>query len=69
MSQFTEAETQSHCARVLIHEASRRRRQHSFHATLLEWAANSRRRYIAAKAEEVRRAPLPQLDLFGDSGL
>lgn len=34
-------------ARVYLREASRRRGQRSFHATLLQWAANARRRYIS----------------------
>jgi hypothetical protein len=36
-------------ARVYLREASRRRADRSFHATLLQWAANARRRFIAAK--------------------
>lgn len=55
----------AHYVRVLVAEAGRRRRQHSFHATLLEWAANGRRRYAAAKAQEALRRPAAQLDLFG----
>ena len=33
-----------HCARVYLAEARRRRNQPAFHAVLLEWAANCRRR-------------------------
>lgn len=36
-----------HCARVYLAEARRRRRQ-SFGFVLLEWAANARRRAMAA---------------------
>ena len=31
-------------AHVYLAEAARRRQQHGFHATLLQWAANARRR-------------------------
>lgn len=37
-----------HCARVYLAEARRRRHTPSFHATLLRWAANMRRRAGAA---------------------
>ena len=33
-----------HCARVYIAEARRRRHDAAFHAVLLRWAANARRR-------------------------
>ncbi len=65
MRRYSDAETEIFAARVHIREASRRRRQSAFHATLLEWAANCRRRYVAAKAEEARRVRVAQLDLFG----
>jgi hypothetical protein len=42
-------------ARVYLNEAARRRHQHAFHAQLLRWAANCRRR--AQKGY--------QADLFG----
>jgi hypothetical protein len=35
-------------AQVLLREARARRHQRSFHATLLEWAANARRRAASA---------------------
>ncbi len=37
-------ETAMYCARVYLAEARRRRHTPSFHATLLRWAANARRR-------------------------
>ena len=45
-------------ARVLLREAMARRGSPDFHATLLEWAGNARRRAQAAKPEAV------QADLF-----
>lgn len=38
-----------HCARVYLTEARRRRQDPSFHATLLQWAANARRRAALAR--------------------
>lgn len=54
----TDREVNIHTARVLLNEARARRRSHSFHATLLEWAANARRRAAAVPRE------LKQADLF-----
>ena len=44
---MTERDGCLHCARVYIAEARRRRHTPSFHATLLRWAANMRRRASA----------------------
>jgi hypothetical protein len=38
-----------HCARVFLTEARRRRHDTAFHAILLQWAANARRRAAAAR--------------------
>jgi hypothetical protein len=54
----TDREADIHTARVLLNEARARRRSPSFHATLLEWAANARRRAAAVPRE------LKQADLF-----
>lgn len=45
-----------YAARVYLAEARRRRADTRFHAVLLSWAANARRRAIEAR---------PQLELFG----
>lgn len=61
MTKFTDREINIFTARVLLREAAlRREKQPGFSATLLQWAANARRR--AAEAKEP--AP-PQGDLFG----
>lgn len=48
-----------HTARVLLREAMARRSSPSFHATLLLWAGNARRRAMACIE------PVEQPDLFG----
>lgn len=42
-----------HIAKVHIAEAKRRRHQRGFHATLLKWAANARRRAHNARFENL----------------
>lgn len=54
----TDREVDIHTARVLLNEARSRRRSPSFHATLMEWAANARRRAAVTPRE------LKQADLF-----
>lgn len=59
MKQATnDREMEFHTARVLLNEARARRRSPGFHATLLEWAANARKRAAAVPRE------LKQADLF-----
>lgn len=55
---LTDREIDIYTARVLLNEARARRHLSSFHATLLEWAANARRRAAAVPRE------LKQADLF-----
>ena len=54
---MTERQSHIHVARVYLTESHRRGRD-PFAFTLLQWAANARRRAMAAPANE-------QLDLFG----
>jgi hypothetical protein len=63
MRQFSERESELHTAKVLVREARVRRLmgQTKFAGTLLQWAANARKR--AASAAE-RNKPA-QGDLFG----
>lgn len=48
----------AYMARVMLTEASRRRGQPDFHAVLLEWAANARKR------QQVEPKPPWQRELF-----
>ena len=60
---FDERASHIHTARVLIQEArNRRARSPAFADTLLQWAANARRRAMAC-----RPGPPAQADLFGDA--
>lgn len=59
----TDREVDIHTARVLLNEARARRRSPSFHARLLAWAANARRRAAAVPRE------LKQADLFMETML
>lgn len=49
---MSEREANLHCARVYLAESARRTRTHrGFAFTLLEWAANARRRAAAEPAQ------------------
>lgn len=47
--QVSERASHIHSARVYLAQARVRRQQHAFHAVLLQWAANARRRAAAAR--------------------
>lgn len=60
----TEREINLHCARVYLREATaRRERSPAFSATLLQWAANARRRAAEASDKPDPKRPA-QGELF-----
>lgn len=53
------ASEEIHMARVFIAQARSRRHQSAFHATLLQWAANARKRAMQAmKTEQSKQLAL-----------
>lgn len=57
---YSERDMALYSAQVYLREARARRHQVAFHATLLQWAANTRRRIVAMKPAQGSLFPTHQ---------